>query len=90
MARPVEEAEVGVAVQLGIVHGGLLPDDRGRLVELPLAGPGRGVATIAVVDRDRVVHDRVGTSVGPGRESVRSSSDHGTGGLFQPISVVLA
>ena len=57
MAGPVEEAEVGVAVQLRVGHGGRLPHELRRLVPRPLAGPGRGVPAVAVVGRDRVVDD---------------------------------
>ena len=59
VARAVEEAEVGVAVQLGVLHSGRLADELRRLVAGPLAGPGRGVAAVAMVDGDRVADDPV-------------------------------
>ena len=47
MGRTVEEAEVGMTVQLGVGRSRDAPFDRRGLVGPPLAGPGRAVTTIA-------------------------------------------
>ncbi len=69
-AGPVEEAEVGVAVQLGVGHRALVAHEGRGFVGRALARPCRAVAAVAGV-REGITPARVGRAVGEGPVQLR-------------------